>query len=93
MKGPTPNRWKQICGNLALKINGKLGGKNCALAERELNFGTNRPVRNFTDSIKFRRVIRNSAYIQYIYNIPIFSIWYLVRMFSIRVEKKKVDRV
>ncbi|CAG8607400.1 5899_t:CDS:10, partial [Diversispora eburnea] len=43
MKGPTPNRWKQICGNLALKINGKLGGKNCALAERELNFGTNRP--------------------------------------------------
>ena len=27
-------KWKSICGKLALKINGKLGGKNCTLAEK-----------------------------------------------------------
>ncbi|GES92065.1 piwi domain-containing protein [Rhizophagus clarus] len=43
MKGQNPSRWRQICGNISLKINGKLGGKNCVLADRELNFGTSKP--------------------------------------------------
>jgi hypothetical protein len=44
MKGANPGRWRQICGNISLKINGKLGGKNFSLADRELNFETNKPV-------------------------------------------------
>ncbi|CAG8445167.1 6244_t:CDS:10 [Dentiscutata heterogama] len=31
-------KWRQICGNIALKINGKLGGKNYSLAKNELKF-------------------------------------------------------
>ncbi|CAG8510781.1 5078_t:CDS:10 [Acaulospora morrowiae] len=33
-------KWRQICGNLALKINGRLGGTNSTLYNHELKFKT-----------------------------------------------------
>ncbi|CAG8732067.1 7718_t:CDS:2, partial [Dentiscutata erythropus] len=39
-------KWRQICGNIALKINGKLGGKNYSLAKNELKFKAEKRVKN-----------------------------------------------
>ncbi|CAG8599442.1 9066_t:CDS:10, partial [Acaulospora colombiana] len=34
------DKWRSICGNIALKINGKLGGTNSTLLDHELKFKT-----------------------------------------------------